>query len=53
MLDRLSERGYPGYLGLEYQWDEWMDFNRVDCISETAELRDVLFEWAAGAKETG
>jgi sugar phosphate isomerase/epimerase len=48
LLRRLAERGYPGYLGLEYQWDEWMDFNRVDCISETAELRDLLFGLAAG-----
>jgi sugar phosphate isomerase/epimerase len=48
LLERLGERGYPGYLGLEYQWDEWMDFNRVDCISETAELRDLLLELAAG-----
>jgi sugar phosphate isomerase/epimerase len=53
MLDRLSGRGYAGYLGLEYQWDEWMDFNRVDCISETAELRDVLLAWADSAKEAG
>jgi sugar phosphate isomerase/epimerase len=47
MLDRLVERDYGGYIGVEYQWDEWMDFNRVDCISETAELRDLLHELAA------
>jgi sugar phosphate isomerase/epimerase len=51
MLDRLAERRYYGYLGLEYQWDEWMDFNRVDCISETAELRDLLLELAGARKE--
>jgi sugar phosphate isomerase/epimerase len=51
LLDRLAEAGYGGYLGLEYQWDEWLDFNRVDCISETAELRDVLLEHAAARRE--
>jgi sugar phosphate isomerase/epimerase len=50
MLDRLAKAGYQGYLGLEYQWDEWMDFNRVDCISETAELRDLLLEHAAAGR---
>lgn len=44
VLDGLERAGYEGFLGLEYQWDHWMDFNRVDCISETAELRDVLSE---------
>ena len=51
LLDRIAEAGYRGYLGLEYQWDEWMDFNRVDCISETAELRDLLLELAANRGE--
>jgi sugar phosphate isomerase/epimerase len=42
LLGRLREAGYDGYLALEYQWEEWLDCNRVDCISETAALRDVL-----------
>lgn len=41
--DRLLELGYDGYFALEYQWEEgWLDFTRVDCITETAELRDLL-----------
>jgi sugar phosphate isomerase/epimerase len=42
LVERLRAGGYEGYLCLEYQWEEWLDCNRVDCISETAELRDVL-----------
>jgi hydroxypyruvate isomerase len=38
----LEVAGYDGYLTLEYQWEEWLDCRRVDCISETAELRDIL-----------
>lgn len=41
--DALLGMGYTGYFGLEYQWEDgWLDFTRVDCISESAELRDVL-----------
>lgn len=43
--DRLLALGYEGYFALEYQWEEgWLDFTRVDCITETAELRDLLLE---------
>jgi sugar phosphate isomerase/epimerase len=42
----LGEHGYEGYLTLEYQWEEWLDCHRVDCVSETALLRDVLLEAA-------
>jgi sugar phosphate isomerase/epimerase len=38
----LDAAGYEGYLTLEYQWEEWLDCYRVDCISETAELRDLM-----------
>jgi sugar phosphate isomerase/epimerase len=41
--DMLLAMGYDGYFALEYQWEDgWLDLSRVDCISETAELRDVL-----------
>lgn len=43
----LEAAGYAGYLGLEYQHEEWLDCLRVDCISETAALRDLLLETAA------
>jgi sugar phosphate isomerase/epimerase len=42
LVRRLGAAGYRGYLTLEYQWEEWLDCRRVDCVSETAELRDVL-----------
>ena len=42
LVQRLDTAGYEGFLCLEYQWEEWLDCNEVDCISETAELRDLL-----------
>jgi sugar phosphate isomerase/epimerase len=43
LRDRLIAGGYDGYFALEYQWEEgWLDFTRVDCIAETADLRDVM-----------
>jgi sugar phosphate isomerase/epimerase len=42
VLQQLKAAGYDGYLTIEYQWEEWLDCNRVDCVSETAELRDLL-----------
>lgn len=33
---------YPGFVVLEYVWTEWMDLNRVDNLSETVILRDLL-----------
>lgn len=38
----LDRAGYRGVLGIEYQWEEAMDFNRVDCIGETAAMRAAL-----------
>jgi sugar phosphate isomerase/epimerase len=42
--DRLLADGYTGYFALEYQWEDgWLDeFTRVDCIAETAAMRDIL-----------
>jgi sugar phosphate isomerase/epimerase len=43
LRDRLLDDGYEGYFALEYQWEDgWLDLSHVDCISETAEMRDVL-----------
>lgn len=43
LRDRLLGDGYDGYFALEYQWEEgWLDFTRVDCIGETAEMRDLM-----------
>ncbi len=43
-LRSLDDAGYDGYLAIEYQWERAMDFNRVDCIGETASLRDLILE---------
>lgn len=48
VLDRLAETGYEGYLSIEYQCEEWLDCRRVDCISETADMRDLVLAWGAG-----
>ena len=37
-----AEREFDGYFCVEYVWDAWLDTNRVDCISESASLRDVI-----------
>lgn len=43
LRDRLLGSGYDGYFTLEYQWEEgWLDFTRVDCIGETAAMRDLM-----------
>jgi sugar phosphate isomerase/epimerase len=43
--DKLLDMGYSGFFALEYQWeDAWLDFSRVDCISESADARDLLLE---------
>lgn len=42
LRDELASCGYSGYLTLEYQHEEWLDCHRVDCISETAALRDLI-----------
>lgn len=45
LRDGLVAAGYDGWLAVEYQWEEgWLDFTRVDCISETAELRALMLE---------
>jgi sugar phosphate isomerase/epimerase len=43
LRDRLLAGGYGGYFALEYQWEEGSpDFTHVDCIAETAQLRDLM-----------
>jgi sugar phosphate isomerase/epimerase len=49
--DTLLGHGYSGYFALEYQWEEgWLDFSRVDCIAETADMRDLLLSGTSEAK---
>lgn len=42
LLQALQQAGYSGYLSLEYCWEEWMGLNDVDCVCETAVLRELL-----------
>lgn len=42
MTAALLRSGYPGYVACEYVWSEWMDCDKVDNLTETAALRDIL-----------
>jgi sugar phosphate isomerase/epimerase len=42
IIRAMKERGYPGYVVLEYVWTEWMRCNEVDNLTETIWLRDLL-----------
>ena len=42
ILRAMQKANYKGFVVLEYVWTEWMDLNRVDNISETIILRDLL-----------
>jgi hypothetical protein len=48
VLDALETESYGGALAIEYQCEEWLECHRVDCVTETAEMRDLVLEWAAG-----
>lgn len=48
IVGRLKAAGYPGYLCVEYTWQEWRGANRLDVLSESAILRDQLREYLAG-----
>ena len=47
IIRAFQQTGYQGYFCLEYVWDRWLDTDRVDCISESALLRDVFLETVA------
>jgi sugar phosphate isomerase/epimerase len=42
VLRAMRKVNYRGFVVLEYVWVEWMDLNRVDNLSETVILRDLL-----------
>lgn len=42
VLRAMQKAKYKGFVVLEYVWTEWMDLNRVDNVSETIILRDLL-----------
>ena len=41
-LTRLGESGYAGWVGFEYVWEQWLDNDRVDVLSETLVLKRQL-----------
>jgi sugar phosphate isomerase/epimerase len=44
ILRRMKQSNYAGYVGLEYVWADWEGCNRVDNLSETIQLRDLLLK---------
>jgi sugar phosphate isomerase/epimerase len=42
MVQKLAERGYAGWLGIEYVWIDWEHCNECDNLSETILFRDFL-----------
>lgn len=42
LIAALQQQGYGGWVGLEYVWSDKGDCNRVDNVSETVLLRDVI-----------
>ncbi len=41
-LTRLSECKYDGWVAFEYVWEQWLDNDRVDVLSETLQLKKKL-----------
>lgn len=48
ILDLLGERGYQGFVAVEYVWISWGKMNEVDVLAETVMLRDRLRAKFAG-----
>ncbi len=42
VISTLRTAGYQGYLGLEYEHDSWLDMDRVDVMTETIKMRDLV-----------
>ena len=42
VVELLKRAGYSGYLALEYEHDPWMECDRVDVMTETIRMRDVV-----------
>jgi sugar phosphate isomerase/epimerase len=46
IVQKLVERNYPGWLGVEYVWIDWEHCNECDNLSETILFRDFLHSLA-------
>lgn len=42
MVKVMKDTGYKGYIGIEYIWIDWENCNRVDNISESILLRNLI-----------
>ena len=42
VVELLKRAGYSGCLALEYEHDPWMECDRVDVMTETIKMRDVV-----------
>ena len=42
VVRRLQQAGYSGYYALEYEHDTWLGNDRVDVISESIKMRDLV-----------
>ncbi len=42
VLRAMQAANYPGYVGVEYVWQDWEHCNEVDNVSETIMMRDLI-----------
>ena len=42
LLHKLKAARYKGYLGIEYEHDAWLDLDRVDVMTETIKMRNLV-----------
>lgn len=42
IIKKLKDMRYTGWVGLEYIWIEWEQCNRVDTLSETIRLKNII-----------
>ena len=50
VVTALARQKFKGWIALEYVWIDWEHCNEVDIISETVQLKNLLFEAAAKIK---
>jgi sugar phosphate isomerase/epimerase len=56
VLRAMKAADYPGYVGVEYVWQDWEHCNEVDNVSETIMMRDLIvrsFEALNGGTSSG
>ncbi len=40
----MKQVDYPGWVGVEYVWQDWLNLNDVDTLSETIMMRDLIVQ---------